>query len=156
MFIGHMPSVYLGITALCRRVSKPVFAAALVGSVFPDIDMLWFYFFDNRGHHHHEYLTHQPAIYIALLMVAWGMRSRIGYPLVAFSLGALVHMVLDSVVGQIAWGWPVSHHAHTMFVVEATHDHWILSFVNHWYFGIEVAITAAAAAVLVWRWRRKT
>jgi len=156
MFIGHMPSVYLGITALRKRLTKPVFAAALIGSVFPDIDMLWFYFVDNRGHHHHEYLTHRPALYLALLMVAWGMRGRIGYPLVAFSIAGLVHMVLDTVVGAIAWGWPLSHTSHTLFVVEATHGHWILSFVNHWYFKIEVAITAAAAAVLLWRSGRRT
>ena len=55
MFIGHLPAGYLLGRALRRRLGLSAwFGWELVGSVFPDIDLLWFY---TLGHHktlHHK------------------------------------------------------------------------------------------------------
>lgn len=158
MFIGHMPAAYLGITALRRPFSKPVMAAALIGSVFPDIDMIWFYFIDHGAIHHHHYLTHRPILYVIALAIAWILPRKLGYAPMAFCLAVILHVALDSVAGSIAWGWPFSDVARPLTVVEATHDHWIKSFMHHWYFKLELVLTAVAITVAIKRnfWTEKT
>jgi inner membrane protein len=59
-------------------------------------------------------------------------------------------MALDSIAGQIAWGWPATHHAAPLVAVPATQDWWVMSFLLHWTFTVELVI--CAAALLVW-WR---
>jgi len=53
-------------------------------------------------------------------------------------------MALDSIAGSIAWGWPLSAAAYPLVVVHPTHGHWILSFLNHWTFKVEIALTLIA------------
>lgn len=95
MFIAHLPAGYiLGRTLTNKIQSKYVMSAALIGSVFPDLDMFWFYLVDNRQTHHHDYYTHWPVFYILALFVSVVVlfaHKRAGQALVAFSLGALLH-----------------------------------------------------------------
>ena len=101
--------------------------------------------------HHHSYLTHRPALWLSLLVVALLVRRwHLGAALSAQSLGAVLHMALDSIAGQIAWGWPATHHAAPLVAVPATQDWWVMSFLLHWTFTVELVI--CAAALLVW-WR---
>jgi len=58
MFIAHLPAGYLGGLALARRAGaqlrRRVILAFMLGSVLPDIDMLYFYLLDDgRTLHHH-------------------------------------------------------------------------------------------------------
>lgn len=62
MFIGHLPGAYLALRPLQRRLPPLAFAAGLLGSVLPDLDLIWFYFVDNHAFHHHEYITHRPIL----------------------------------------------------------------------------------------------
>ncbi|MTH98643.1 metal-dependent hydrolase [Roseibium sp. RKSG952] len=159
MFIGHLPGAYLIFRTATPDVGKLAFAAAMLGAVAPDLDMLWFYLVDNRAHHHHAYLTHRPIVWVALLFA--GLALRLFYPkagtvLAFFGAGGVVHMALDSIVGKIAWAWPYSDYSQPLVVVQATHSHWILSFLNHWTFAVELAITALAIALWLWRRRNST
>lgn len=81
--------------------------AFLIGSIAPDIDMLLFYFLHDRQMHHHEHLTHRPALWIGILIAGLMLRSRVasgtGGVLVALSLGAVLHVALDSIAGRINW-----------------------------------------------------
>ena len=69
MFIGHLPGAYLLVRPFSERLPAALFPAAMVGSVLPDIDLLAFYFVDNRAHHHHDYLTHRPILWAGMLLV---------------------------------------------------------------------------------------
>lgn len=156
MFIGHLPGAYLVFRTAAPNLGKLAFAAAMLGAVAPDIDMLWFYLVDDRGHHHHSYLTHRPIIWAGFLLAGmmigiWA--SRPGTFLTFFGAGGLVHMMLDSITGEVAWLWPLSDAAHPLVVVQATHSHWILSFLNHWTFKVEIAITVIALIVWFLSWR---
>lgn len=151
MFIGHLPTAYLALKPFQRRVGAPAFAAGLVGSVLPDIDLILFYFVDGRAFHHHEYLTHRPVLWGAILLFGLAilsLRRPAGVAVVLLGLGGLIHMLLDSIAGSIAWGWPVFSTSLTLVIVPATHDNWILSFLNHWTFKVELMLCALAA--LVW------
>ncbi len=148
MFIGHLPGAYLLSSAFAPRTTSPaVLAAFLVGSVIPDLDMLWFTFVDSSVHHHHL-ITHRPAL--------WGCIGAAGlvlrWPwLVALALGAIVHCALDTIAGDIMWLWPFSREGFQAVVVPATHDHWIKSFLAHWTFKVEILICLVAATVF---WKR--
>lgn len=147
MFIAHLPAAYLATRLFARNSSKVVLAAVLLGGVAPDLDMIWFYWGDGAVHHH-RFLTHRPALWLGLWLIGLGMMrafSRPVGPLVAgFGAGGVVHMFLDSVTGQIAWFWPISDRFHTLVVVPATQNHWMLSFLLHWTFLLELGLCALA------------
>lgn len=151
MFIAHLPAGYL----VSRSLRDPVAQAALlVGSVAPDLDILRFYILDNQGIHHHEYLTHRPLLWMGIAVLSvflW--RFSLARILGWFSAGALLHMLLDSFLGEINWGWPWGAFGGPLIVVPATQSHWILSFVLHWTFVLEIAICAAALWVYLGRRR---
>ncbi len=152
MFIGHLPSTYLAFKlAAPRSLSNAAFKAGMLGAVLPDIDMLWFYVVDNRGHHHHEYFTHRPAVWLGLLILCallmWSTRTRHAPAGIALCAGALTHMVFDSIAGSIGWLWPLSDAAFPLVIVQPTHSHWILSFLAHWTFKVEIAVMVVAAIV---------
>ena len=131
--------------------------AALVGSVLPDLDLLYFYGVDSSVHHH-AFPTHWPLLWLtgilaSSLLIAITDKRRWGQIGLAVSTAALLHCVLDSIAGSVRWLAPFSDHETTLVTVPATHDSWILSFVTHWTFGVELALVAAA--LLVWTIRRR-
>ncbi len=156
MFIGHLPGAYLIFRASAPNLGKLAFTAAMIGAIAPDIDILWFYLVDDRGHHHHSYLTHRPIVWLGFLLAGLAIRGQFqksGTVLTFLGAGGLVHMLLDSIVGQVAWLWPFSDATYPLVVVQATHSHWILSFVNHWTFKVEILITITA--LIVWLMTRR-
>jgi inner membrane protein len=160
LMIGHLPSTYLVYKiGAPRALPLAAFAAGMVGALFPDIDLLWFYFVDNRGHHHHEYLTHRPVLWFGLLALSFlftrltGRRG--GLVAMSFCAGALTHLVFDSIVGRIFWLWPFSYYSVTLVEVQATHSHFMLSFLAHWTFKVEILVTSVAAMVFLFNRQRK-
>ncbi len=183
MFIAHLPAGYLVVHALWPRlrpqaytdeteppppqrgstpapaaIPKTAMAVALVASIAPDLDLLWFYGVDGGQTHHHHFFPHLPFL--------WGVAGGFGVVLLTllgqprarrlFALGiacGLVHLVLDTLVGHIKWLWPFSQNMMAMVTVPATEQHWIFNFVLHWTFGVEIAICGAAIAHLLWRRR---
>ncbi|MFL4470430.1 metal-dependent hydrolase [Tateyamaria armeniaca] len=147
MIIGHIAAGYLAARGMSAAGAGVLFAGIIVGSVLPDLDMLWFLLVDQGQVHHHNYVTHRPALWAAVLFVA--TMSRL--PTVAgVAIGALLHLLLDSIVGKIAWGWPVWDVAVPLVVVPATHDNWVLSFLFHWTFAVEWALCAVALVLFAY------
>lgn len=153
MFIGHLPGGYLAARALWQQGQAPLILATLIGSVLPDIDMLWFHLVDHGTVHHHHYLTHRPAVWAVVALLGVALQRKV---VLALGLGGLVHMVLDSIVGAIAWGWPLSQAAHPLVVVPATYDNWVMSFLTHWTFQFEIVLTLLALAVFIRQKRRRS
>ena len=156
MLIAHLPAGYL----LARRIAPPLAAApgdarrlmglGLVGSVFPDIDMLYFHLVDRGQTLHHDYWTHIPAFWPAAMLAAagllWLARARIPWREgLVFLAGVFLHLLLDTPAGGIAWGWPVDLHRVLLIEIPARFDWWVWSFVLHWTFLIELAVCAWAA-----------
>lgn len=163
MFIAHAPSGYLLATRFVERArALPVsagaaVAAGVIGGLAPDLDMLWFHLVDARQTHHHKYISHWPVMWLSLLLPAllWRRafpRSRGAVLTVIFAAGGMLHMVLDSVVGDIWWFAPFLDRPFALFTVPALYRPWWLNFILHWSFALELAICAWAVVTF---WRRR-
>lgn len=150
MILAHLPSGYLLGRAVARN--RATMVAALIGSVAPDFDMVWFYLMDNSIHHH-RFWPHIPAIWLMIAVIALPLTALVArrwlVPLVVFLSAIFMHLLLDTVNGGIMWAWPFSDHLYTLIAVPATRSHWILSFLTHWSSVAEFAIIVAAGFFLL-------
>jgi hypothetical protein len=64
----------------------------------------------------------------------------------AFIVSIFAHLILDTIGGGIVWGAPFDGSLLTLVTVPATQSHYILSFIVHWTFLLELSIWAAFAA----------
>jgi inner membrane protein len=156
MLIAHLPAGY--ILGRSLKVQKgTVMWAALIGSVFPDLDMFWFHLVDHRAFHHHRYWVHAPGFWLAVAAVLYPLAMwkapKWKIPLLVFLAAVLIHLCLDTIGGGIMWLWPFADHLYAFVEVPATQSHWVLSFIVHWTFWAEVAIVAFAA--VLWLRRAK-
>lgn len=163
MFIAHLPAGYIGACLLTQASAearrRDLFAPFVVGSIFPDVDMFYFYLIDHGRHLHHQYWTHLPVFWLAclaalLLSALLARTSRIAVIGSSFVGGVFLHLALDTPFAGIAWLYPLSDYNFYLIPVPATRSWWVLSFVFHWSFLFEIAI-CLAAAILYFR-RRKT
>ena len=148
MLTAHLPSGYL----LARAVRRPVpylMSAALTGAVLPDLDMLWFGLVDHASVHHHRYWPHIPLIWAGLALICSAALWRTGYLLtgVVFFAAIFLHLLLDTIAGGILWGFPFSTTLFALVVVPASQSNWVLSFILHWTFLLELAVWFMAIAV---------
>jgi hypothetical protein len=163
MFIAHLPAGYLVSKFLCTRMKvdevnpKAFMAAGLLGSVAPDLDLLYDRLADGGLVHHHSYFTHYPLTWslLILLVIALHNFNRLipaANLALIFSLNGFVHLMLDSVVGDIRWLAPFYTKYFSLAHVPAVYHPWWVNFLLHWSFAIEIAIVTAA--FLVWRHAR--
>lgn len=141
MFIGHLPAGYLTAKLSQRAGAGLPFTAILVGSIIPDIDMIYFYLFDGQSTHHHDYVTHRPILWGSILMIGLIFSQRWAS---GIGVGGILHMLMDTIVGKITWLWPISDYSAPLIIVPATQSHWVLSFLVHWTFGVEILLCIVA------------
>lgn len=166
MFIAHAPSGYLLGKLLqqlphCSLAPRALMLACVAGATVPDVDLLYFYLADGRQTHHHQYFSHWPLLWLSLatLSIAWlGVRRHSPWAQgsLAFTLGGLLHMLLDSFVGDVWWLAPFHDQAYALFSVPARYHPWWLSFVLHWSFAVELLICVSATLVYVYRHPSRT
>jgi len=166
VFIAHAPAGYLLGTRCAAWLRDPpltaraIILACIAGSLLPDIDLLYFYLVDGGHTHHHKYVTHWPIAWGAVLALAcaWVLayrRSKAALVLVLVAACALVHLVMDTVVGDIWWLAPFVDRPYVLFHVQPRFTPWWLNFVLHWSFMAELALTAWAIALYRRRARRR-
>lgn len=155
MFIAHISAGYL-LTRSCLKVFQVpnrsvarLFAVGLLASVLPDFDLLYFYLIDAQQHNHHSYWTHIPIFWIwcYLLLIPWTLIFKLQKVFVVSTvvfINVMGHMVLDTVAGGIRWGEPFSDGYTVLLTIQPRYDWWVLNFVLHWSFLIEVALIVLA------------
>lgn len=151
MLVAHLPAAYLvrPLVVSALGTDSPGWRRALyLGSVLPDIDMLWFYLIDAQRTHHHHYWTHLPVFWVVALSPALTARP-LRLPALGLAVGVLLHLVLDSIAGGIAWRWPLDGSLYRLTEVEPRFEPWWWSFVLHWTFLLELVVCALAG----WRLR---
>ena len=152
MLVGHLPAGYLTALGVSRFVpSRALFWGIVVGAVLPDIDLVWFLLVDS-SYHHHSLLPHRPIVWVLVLIAGLLLKRSL---VSGLGLGGLLHVALDTTLGQIAWGWPFSERFWTLFEVQPTHSHYLLSFAHHWTFRVELALVAIAILVFFYRRRAR-
>lgn len=146
MITAHAPSGY--ILARLGKKHGIIMWAALLGAVFPDIDLIWFYLIDARAFHHHRYWVHIPAFWAIVALIALPILRRLAprffLPALSFLLAIFLHICLDSIAGDILWGWPFYDYFTHLVTVPATHKNWILNFILHPVFVLELGIWGVA------------
>lgn len=155
MFIAHLPAGYILTRWLQKKFNtKHLLWIGLIASVFPDIDLLYFYLIDQQQTLHHHYWTHLPLFWFALWSTAmigtllFKHRTAAVFSTIVFA-NVMLHLVLDSFVGGINWLYPFIDHDVFLFTVPATHTFWVWSFVFHWTFLFEIALIIAATSILI-------
>jgi len=162
MFIGHAPAGYVVSKLLFHRfrpfgVSTRAFLwCGVAGAIAPDLDMLYFHLADHRQHHHHTYISHFPIIWLTLLFLSstwlrYAKNNRNAALATIFSLNGFIHMLLDTITGDIWWFAPLVDKPFALFSVPAIYKPWWLNFLLHWTFAFEVAVLAFA--IYLWRQR---
>ncbi|MEM8578635.1 MAG: metal-dependent hydrolase [Pseudomonadota bacterium] len=146
MMTAHLPAGYLAVTALDHGFDRDplVWWAIVVGAVLPDLDMIWFYAVDGVAVHHHTYITHDPSLWLGVLVLGLIASSR---ALIGVGLGAVSHMALDTITGVIAWGYGRVSFTGPLVEVPARFEPWPLNFLLHWTFALELALWVWAARV---------
>ena len=130
----------------------------LIASIFPDLDLLYFYFIDQRRTLHHEYWMHLPlfwlSVWIAALIVFVTVKNKnIFLVSTIFIANIFLHLILDTFAAGIPWLYPFSHTSFVLIQVPSRYPFWIENFVFHWSFLVELAIVLWA--VIVWLKDRK-
>jgi inner membrane protein len=145
MLTAHLPSGYVLARSLPNRIPL-LMPAALIGAVFPDLDMLWFHFVDHKAFHHHRYWVHIPFFWLVVAALVLPLAWWAGHFRTAavFFAAILLHLLLDTIGGGIMWAAPFSDHLFELVTVPPDHGHWIVSFILHWTFLAEVAIWLVA------------
>ena len=152
MLTAHLPSGYVLARALPRGIPR-LMPVALVGAVFPDLDMIWFHFVDDGAIHHHRYWVHIPAFWLAVAVVALPLAAWAGWlrTVAVFFAAILMHLLLDTISGGVMWGAPASGHLFALVTVPADYSHWIISFMLHWTFLLELVVCGTAAFLWIKR-----
>ncbi|MGL4489705.1 MAG: metal-dependent hydrolase [Rhizobiaceae bacterium] len=154
MLIAHLPSGYI-FGSFARKLlpnkGRAVMAAALLGSFAPDFDMLYFHLIDARQINHHDYFTHWPLFWLMTGLILFALvrstRPSLVPIVIVFSAATLMHMMLDSFAAPIHWLAPFADGKIELVEVPRSHSNWIISFMMHWTFVIEVIICFAAFAM---------
>ena len=157
MLIAHLPAGYLLGSAARRRSAAPgIMTAALIGSVLPDFDMVYFFVTGGRVHHH-DFISHWPLFWLALAAMVLPAIGRVApgrlVMMAVFFAAVMLHMVMDTVAAPMLWLAPFDWSKFELTTVPATYSNWVVSFMLHWTFGLELLICAAALAVAVCRAR---
>lgn len=121
----------------------------MLASVFPDIDMLYFYFIDHRQHLHHSYWTHIPFWWLTILAIAMlceilACNARYRQVVQIVALNVLLHLLLDTVAGKILWFAPFSRIGIVLVEVPPRYGWWVWNYILHWTFGIEIILILIA------------
>lgn len=154
MLTAHLPSGYV-MARLVRRPVRYLLPAALIGAMLPDLDMLWFHLVDQGSVHHHRYWPHIPLIWMAIAAPALFVLHRIGLlPTGLVFFGAIfLHLMLDTIAGGILWGYPLDDTLFALTVVPASYSNWVVSFILHWTFLLEILVWVCALSLWFTRGR---
>jgi inner membrane protein len=150
MIIGHLPSGYIVSKLLINKYWSNdenitlLMIVGTIGAIAPDIDMFYFYLVDKRHHHHHTYWTHYPILWVSIICISmfWYYNSKTkcwSKLCLLFSWCGFLHIILDSIVGDIWWGAPFLNTPFALFTIPALYNPWWLNFIFHWSFLLEVA-----------------
>lgn len=162
MVIAHLPSGYLLSRFLFDRLglssgSKGILMfLGLLGAIFPDFDLIYFYWVDHGLVHHHRYFIHWPSFWLLLSIISvlwlklsplWISASAVKYAPLFFSLGGLSHVFLDAYVGDLWLFAPFYDKSFSLFHVPARYKPWWLNFIWHWTFIAELLLCVWAGIV---------
>ncbi len=158
MFIAHLPAGYL--LSKCfesksktQKIPWKIFLTlGLIGSILPDLDLFYFYLIDARQHQHHSYWTHIPIYWICIYFFAAGIfilkkNKKMLFITTFIFIEIMLHIFLDTIAGGILWAYPKNTEYFSFFTVLPQYNWWVLNFILHWSFLLEIAILLLAFTI---------
>jgi inner membrane protein len=150
MIIAHLPAGYITCRLLFNKFKHRVDSPkaylfwGLLGSVAPDFNHLYFWFFDIEQEHHRVF-THYPSFWEVLVIgsVLWllvARRSQNPVSAFMFSIGGFIHMILDTVTGHVFWLAPISYKPFSIGNMVETANPCLVDHSPEWSYGIELVI----------------
>lgn len=171
MVVAHSPAgyiigkIYSKCLGLDQKAVKHVIASAIAGSLISDVDLFYQRFVDNMQVNHHLYPTHIPAYWAgvtAIFVLTSLVIKRVSHVAIAFLLGGISHLVLDTPMGGIMWKYPFDNTLIRFVDIPAVRNPyamfdyhgiqvkgWVLNGFEHASFRYEVYIVAVAAIIFV-------
>lgn len=151
MFIAHLPAGYLLSKYFKSKIEtnliswKTIIFIGLLGSILPDLDLLYFYLLDDRQHQHHSYWTHIPifwlGIYACTASVFIAVKNKKLLLISTFLFcDIILHLILDTVSGGILWSYPLNSQYFVLLTISPQYNWWLLNFIFHWSFALELLI----------------
>ena len=163
MIIAHAPAGYIVTTLFnkTRNTDISFWKWGLLFSIWPDFDLIVFYFIDHGQLHHHFYFPHIPfllliAILIIIPLKLFKVKQQILNVYYLFVTSWFIHLILDTVAGDVPWLFPFSREMFCLFPVPAQYSHWVISFILHWTFLFEIGIICIAVILAIMRFKSKT
>jgi len=158
MIVAHLPAGYIVSTLLFHRfekygASRLIFLrAGLLGSIAPDLDMIYFYGFDHRAHPHHSYFSHFPSVWLLLLTLAilcfqHCKQKKLALLALIFTGNGMLHMLLDYISTNIYWLAPFVNRPFALITVPSVYQDWWLNFLLHRSFALEILIVLWATCL---------
>jgi inner membrane protein len=155
MIFAHLPSGYILARSAPSKFSKRwTILAALIGSIFPDIDLAYYWTFGTASSHH-DYFTHLPVFWAVVTLGLFLCRGRSILTRKQIQISAVflsavwLHLILDTVCGAIAWMYPFSQTKFSFFTHGHPYNFWLWNEVFSWTFSFEFLIFAIAGIVYV-------
>ncbi|MFC1618245.1 metal-dependent hydrolase [Patescibacteria group bacterium] len=159
MFFAHLPAGYLLTHWLAKKFNFPKYWwIAVAGSVLPDLDMLYFFFIDNRQTFHHEYWSHRPLVILtlalttALVFYVFKQKNLLIISMIFFA-NIFLHLALDSIASTILWLYPWSTAGIGLFAVSEKYSFWMFNYIFHWTFFFEIGVMVVTAFLFFKRLR---
>lgn len=157
MIIAHLPAGYLLTNAMQSRLKeKSLLWAGLLGSVFPDFDILYFYLIDDRQTSHRQYWTHVPFFWICVACLTLPFVVRFGgvkmkRAALFFYANLAAHLCFDTIVAPVYWLRPSNDQSVQFFHIhiEKVFDYWFWNYMFHPFFMVELLICAGAGILWV-------
>lgn len=160
MILAHLPAGYLALKPFSSKFSseraKSLWVCGLLASVLPDIDILYFYFvklvLDGSPPSHRYFATHWPLFWLALFAIACGLllvfkrKDLLSYPCIILA-GVFLHLALDTISAPVFYAAPFSWERLQFVRVPAVYNWWVMNFLRHWTFLLELSICTIAILV---------
>lgn len=166
MLMAHGPIGYLIVEAtkkwwkipeFSKKQNRWIFMVGIIGGMFPDIDLV-FYYFISASQSHRQLLTHSIVIYVAvfiigLLLLMWSRFRYVGVVVAMFAITGISHICADMIVGMTALFSPFSTSLFGLISFEWFRDSIFLRFSLVTSIGLELLIMSLAGYVWVKQYR---
>jgi hypothetical protein len=161
MIIAHLPAGYILSKLTYKRFKSHInnyrafMVWGLFGAIAPDMDLLYYHLIDHRRTLHHKYFSHYPICWLIFIIIAIGLftlkatRKTFGYYSLIFATSGFLHLILDTVVGNIWWFAPFIDRPFSLVTMPQRFHPWWLNMMLHWSFAIELIIVAFGAWLLI-------
>ncbi|MFH0818565.1 MAG: metal-dependent hydrolase [Patescibacteria group bacterium] len=150
MIFAHAPAgfvfAYLFKNSWQKKLSRQwihiFYLIAIIGSLFPDIDLFYYYLFSAQISHR-EMPTHSFFIYaiiflILFLIFAITKKRNLVKANILFFGGLLTHLLADSVGNGIMWLYPINHNLYGIASLNIIEN----SFISGYFFTINFFMEA--------------